>query len=415
MSSAAVHTATEAIHESSVEPDDASRDPIELSIVLPCLDEARTVGKVVARAREALRSEGVRGEVVVADNGSVDGSQAIAAAAGARVIHVPERGYGAALRAGIAAARGRFVMMADSDDSYDVGVVAPFLARLRAGDDLVQGNRFAGGIEPGAMPPLHRYFGNPGLTAIGRLLYGTPSGDFYCGQRAFRRDAVLGLDLRASGMEYALEMLVRGTLAGLRISEVPVPLRPDGRGRPPHLRTWRDGWRSLCLFVHLSPEWLFLYPGLTLTAGGALGGAALLLTGEAASVPALAICCAAVVLGVQLALYAMLGKVAAVDGGVHPRSPRLERVLRLLRPEHGFPAGAALIALGGALAVYAAASAPGLGPQLAVGALLAVVVGIQAAGAAAYLRLLHTLGRPGSAGLAPGARHEPVRGRGDGR
>lgn len=414
MSSAAVHTATEATHESSVEPDDPSRDALELSIVLPCLDEARTVGKVVARAREALRAERVRGEVVVADNGSLDGSQAIAAAAGARVIHVPERGYGAALRAGIAAARGRFVMMADSDDSYDVGVVAPFLARLRAGDDLVQGNRFAGGIEPGAMPPLHRYFGNPGLTAIGRLLYGTPSGDFYCGQRAFRRDAVLGLELRASGMEFALEMLVRGTLAGLRISEVPVPLRPDGRGRPPHLRTWRDGWRSLCLFVHLSPEWLFLYPGLALTASGALGGA-LLLAGEAPSAPALAGCAAAVVLGVQLALYALLGKAAAVERGAHPPSPRLERVLRLVRPEHGFPAGAALIALGGALAAYAGASAPGVGAHLAVGGLLAVVVGIQAAGAAAYLRLLQTLGRPGAAGLTPGGRHESARGRGNGR
>lgn len=276
---------------------------MELSIVLPCLDEARTVGKVVQRGVQALAEQGVQGEVLVADNGSADGSQELARAAGARVVDVPERGYGAALQGGIAAARGRYVLMLDSDDSYDAGVLAPFLERLRAGDDLVQGNRFQGGIAPGAMPFLHRWLGNPGLSAMGRVLFGSPLGDFYCGQRAFRRDSIQRLGLEAKGMEFALEMLCKATLAGLKISEVPVPLRPDGRGRPPHLRTWRDGLRSVHLYARLAPA--------RLPAAPALG------EGAARAAVALASAALAVLLGAAAvkAAFDEAPRPAAVDGG----------------------------------------------------------------------------------------------------
>jgi glycosyltransferase involved in cell wall biosynthesis len=241
---------------------DPERSAFELSVVMPCLNEARTVGPCVRKAWEFLAEHGITGEIVVADDGSTDGSQQLAAEQGARVVHVPERGYGRALRAGIAAARGRYVIMGDSDDSYDFTALRPFIQELRNGWDIVVGNRFAGGIARRAMPPLHRYFGNPLLTLIGRILYGSPCRDFYCGLRGFSREAVLALELNSPGMEFALEMIVRGTLHGLRITEVPTTLSPEGRGRPPHLRSWRDGWRSLRFFLLLSPSALFLYPGL---------------------------------------------------------------------------------------------------------------------------------------------------------
>ncbi len=257
------------VTSSPTRPSDQSPDAaIELTIVMPCLNEARTVGTCIEKAQTFLREHGVAGEVIVADNGSTDGSQAIAERLGARVVPVSERGYGKALRAGIAAARGRFVVMGDSDDSYDFLRLSPFLDKLREGYDVVLGNRFAGGIAPGAMPPLHRFFGNPLLTLIGRTLYRSPSHDFYCGLRGFRRDAVLGLGLDAPGMEFALEMIVKAAIAKLRMTEVPTTLSPDGRGRPPHLRSWRDGWRSLRFFLLLSPRGLFLYPGVAILAFG---------------------------------------------------------------------------------------------------------------------------------------------------
>ncbi|HVS37192.1 MAG TPA: glycosyltransferase family 2 protein [Gemmataceae bacterium] len=240
----------------------AAPDDIELSVVMPCLNEVRTVGRCVSKALAELERLGVRGEVVVADNGSTDGSQAVAREHGARVVDVVERGYGSALQGGIGAACGRFVVMGDADDSYDFGRLAPFVERLRAGDDLVMGNRFRGGIEPGAMPWLHRYVGNPVLTGILNLFFRSPIGDAHCGLRAFRKDAYARLGLRSPGMEFASEMVVKACLQKQKISEAPVVLHPDGRDRPPHLRSFRDGWRHLRLLLLLCPDWLFRLPSI---------------------------------------------------------------------------------------------------------------------------------------------------------
>ncbi len=233
----------------------------ELTILMPCLNEAETIGTCVGKARAYLESRGIAGEVLVADNGSTDGSQAIAESLGARVVPIAQKGYGAALLGGIAAARGTYIIMGDADDSYDFTALDPFVAKLREGYELVMGNRFHGGIKPGAMPALHRYLGNPVLTGIGRLFFHSPVGDFHCGLRGFNRDAVRGLELTAPGMEFASEMVVKATLQQLRISEVPTTLSPDGRSRAPHLRSWRDGWRHLRFLLLFSPRWLFLYPG----------------------------------------------------------------------------------------------------------------------------------------------------------
>ena len=248
--------------------DDSS---FELTILMPCLDEAETLGYCVDQARQFLKTHGVAGEVLVADNGSTDGSQQIARDGGARVVDVPRRGYGAALMAGIEAANGRYTIMGDADASYDFSALMPFLERLREGYQLVMGNRFAGGIAPGAMPHLHRYLGNPVLTRVGRVLFPSAVGDFHCGLRGFDTQAIARLELRTAGMEFASEMVVKSTLAGLRIAEVPTTLSPDGRSRPPHLRSWSDGWRHLRFLLVYSPTWLFFYPGLTLFAVGLLG------------------------------------------------------------------------------------------------------------------------------------------------
>ncbi|MBZ8141412.1 dolichol-P-glucose synthetase [Rubrivivax gelatinosus] len=242
----------------------------ELTILMPCLNEVRTLGRCIAKANVFLMASGVTGEVLIADNGSTDGSQALAVELGARVVDVAERGYGAALRAGITAARGRFVVMGDSDDSYDFGALMPFVEQLRANHDLVVGNRFLGGIADGAMPLLHRYLGNPVLSFLGRRLFGGPLGDFHCGLRGFRRDAILSLHLVTPGMEFASEMIVKALQARLRVAEVPVTLSKDGRDRPPHLNTWRDGWRHLRYLMLYAPRWLFLYPGAVVFALGLL-------------------------------------------------------------------------------------------------------------------------------------------------
>ncbi|HEX4703001.1 MAG TPA: glycosyltransferase family 2 protein, partial [Pseudonocardiaceae bacterium] len=244
---------------------------IELSIVLPCLNEAETLEVCLRKARHSLDVLGIAGEVIVADNGSTDGSRDIARANGARVVDVPRRGYGAALAAGIEAAGGEYVLMADADDSYALDDIGGFLAELRGGSDLVMGNRFQGGIAPGAMPFLHRYLGNPVLSRLGRLFFDIPVGDFHCGIRAFRRDRILELGLRTSGMEFASEMVVRASLRHMRITEVPTTLRPDGRSRAPHLRTWRDGWRHLRFLLAFSPRWLLFYPSVFLEIVGLLG------------------------------------------------------------------------------------------------------------------------------------------------
>src|ERR1700730_5619940 len=315
--------------------------PLELTILMPCLNEAETISTCVAKAKSFLARAGISGEVLIADNGSSDGSVALAQRDGARVIAVAERGYGAALRAGVAAARGRFVVMGDADDSYDFSGLDPFIAKLRDGCDLVMGNRFAGGIAPGAMPFLHRYLGNPVLSFIGRAFFRAKIGDFHCGLRGFRRDAILGLDLRSSGMELASEMVVRAAIVNLTIAEVPTRLAVDGRSRPPHLRTWHDGWRHLRFLLMFSPRWLFLYPGLALIVLGSIG-TALLFFGRIMITarfgldeqPFLA-SAIGILVGVQVVGFGVIARHFAAANGLLPRSRPLARFLSAFSLERG--------------------------------------------------------------------------------
>jgi glycosyltransferase involved in cell wall biosynthesis len=324
---------------------------IEVSVVMPCLNERATVGTCVKKAFGAMAQHGIRGEVIVADNGSTDGSQKIAAELGARVVSIEARGYGSALRGGIAAARGRFVLMGDADDSYDFTQIHTFVNKLREGYDLVMGNRFQGGILPGAMPPLHKYLGNPVLTAVARLFFKATIGDIYCGLRAFRREAIQQLGLRTQGMEYANEMVVKATTFGLRIAEIPTTLSPDGRGRPPHLRTWRDGWRTLRFLLLYSPRWLFFYPGIVLIALGATVGALLLpgpfMVGNVGfDVDTLLFAAMAVLIGFQSIVFAGFTKLFGITEGLLPEDSRLTWLFRYLTLEVGLAAGVLLILAG---------------------------------------------------------------------
>ena len=324
---------------------------IELTILMPCLNEAATVGNCIAKARGFLERAGIEGEVVVADNGSDDGSRLVAAQAGARVVEVAERGYGAALAGGIAVARGRFVIMGDADDSYDFFQLEGFVERLREGYPLVMGNRFQGGIRKGAMPFMHRYLGNPVLSFVGQLLFRTRVGDFHCGLRGFDREAVRSLGLRTTGMEFASELVVKAALAGWRIAEVPVTLHPDGRGRPPHLRSWRDGWRHLRLLLLFSPRWLFLYPGLTLFALGValttlLYFAPIQVLGAGLDIHSMLYASAAALLGMQLCLFALFARVSAQNAGLLPRRPAVDRLLALLTLERGLLLGLSAVVCG---------------------------------------------------------------------
>jgi glycosyltransferase involved in cell wall biosynthesis len=336
--------------ESTVAADPRLETP-ELSIVMPCLNEARTVGTCVAKALAWLKRHNIHGEVIVADNGSTDGSRTIAARFGARVVPVATKGYGNALRAGIEAARGEFVIMGDSDDSYDFSALEGFIGQLRAGYDLVLGNRFQGGIAPGAMPALHKFFGNPLLTRIGRTLYGSPSRDFYCGLRGFRRDAILSLDLDAAGMEFAVEMIVKATIRNLKITEVPTRLSVDGRGRPPHLRSWRDGWRTLRFFLLLSPRSLFLYPGAVLFLLG-LGGTLILFTGNVAvggvgfAEHTMVMTAAAINVGFEAMLFWAFAKVIAIQRGLLLHDALFERLRQAMPLERGLILGVILLLLG---------------------------------------------------------------------
>jgi glycosyltransferase involved in cell wall biosynthesis len=319
---------------------------------MPCLNEAVTVAQCIGKARGFLDRAGIDGEVLVADNGSVDGSRAVAERAGGRVVEVARRGYGAALAAGIAAARGRFVIMGDADDSYDFGCLDAFVTKLREGYPLVMGNRFRGGIRKGAMPLLHRYLGNPVLSFVGRLLFRAKVGDFHCGLRGFDREAIASLHLRTTGMEFASELVVKAALAGWRIAEVPIILHPDGRGRASHLRSWRDGWRHLRFLLLFSPRWLFLYPGLALLAAGialttALYFTPLRLLGAGLDIHSMLYASAAALLGMQLCLFALFARVSAQNAGLLPRRPSLDRLLKTLTLERGllFGLGVALCGL----------------------------------------------------------------------
>ncbi|HEV8671157.1 MAG TPA: glycosyltransferase family 2 protein [Candidatus Limnocylindria bacterium] len=348
---------------------------------MPCLNEAATVADCVRQARDALATYGIHGEVVVADNGSTDGSRELAAAAGARVVAVPQRGYGSALLTGIASARGEYVVMGDADGSYDFSAVDRFLAKLRDGNDLVMGNRFRGGVAKGAMPFLHRWLGNPVLSFLGRLFFSSEVGDFHSGLRGFRRSPILALDLRTTGMEFASEMVVKASVRGLRIAEVPVSLAPDKRDRPPHLRTWRDGWRHLRFLLLYSPRWLFLYPGALLMVVGTLVGL-WLLPGERAlgslrlDVHTLIYAAAAVVLGYQAVIFAVFTKTFAISEGLLPEDPRLTRLYRYVTLETGLAAGIALVIAGLVLAVMAIGiwQTQGFGPIIDVPRSLRVVI-----------------------------------------
>jgi glycosyltransferase involved in cell wall biosynthesis len=330
----------------------------EITVVLPCLNEAETIAVCISKAQKFFDSSGVRGEIIVADNGSSDGSQQIATDCGARVVQVDEKGYGSALQGGIVAARGRFIIMGDSDDSYDFSAVMPFVDQLRAGCDLVIGDRFAGGVLPGAMPPLHRFLGNPVLSAIGRLLFQSPVRDFHCGLRAFSRSAYDRMQLRTTGMEFASEMIVKATLLGMKVGETPVVLSPAGRTRPPHLRSWRDGWRHLRFLLLYSPRWLFLYPGLLLMLLGT--GVGIWLMPHARRVgrvtfdaQTLLYAGMAVLIGFQAVLFAIFTKVFAINTGLLPRDERIDHALRSVTLEAGLTCGALLFLFGVADSVYA--------------------------------------------------------------
>ncbi len=335
-----------------------TRAALEVSIVMPCLNEAETIARCIQKAQRAAEKLGISAEVIVADNGSTDGSAVIARELGARVVEVARKGYGAALIGGIEAANGEFVVMGDADDSYDFGEIGPFIDRLREGDDLVVGNRFAGGIEPGAMPWLHRWLGNPVLSRITRTFFHARVGDTHCGLRAFRKDAFERMQLRATGMEFASEMVVKASLKGMRMSEVPVVLHPDGRSRPPHLRTWRDGWRHLRFMLLFSPRWLFLYPGLVLLVVGA-GLSALLIAGPLhvfgvrLDIHTLLVAGFLCLLGYQLVLFAVFTKIFAIREGFHPPHPMLLRLFDYITLEVGLGVGA-VMALAGVVGLIAA-------------------------------------------------------------
>jgi glycosyltransferase involved in cell wall biosynthesis len=380
---------------------------IELSVVMPCLNERNTVALCVRKAIAALSTAGITGEIIVADNGSTDGSIELARAAGARVVHIKEKGYGSALKGGILASHGEYVLMADSDDSYNFGHAGRFVEQLRAGSDLVMGNRFQGGISDRAMPFSHRYLGNPVLSGIGRLFFGSPCRDFHCGIRGFRRDSFLRMDIRSTGMEFASEMVVKATLLQMSISEVPTTLSPDGRHGPPHLDTWRDGWRHLRFLLMYSPRWLFLYPGILLMLLG-LAGCVLLLPGPRVfhgigfDVHTLLYAFAAVVLGFQLISFATFTKVFAISEGLLPEDPRLNRFFRWINLETGLLTGALLIFLGIGGSVFAVSdwareSFGALDPQhtlrIVMPSVFALTLGVQIIFSSFFLSILE-LKRP---------------------
>ena len=389
-------------------PPEPALEMVELTIMMPCLNEAETIEVCVTKAMGFLARTGIVGEVLIADNGSTDGSQAMAEALGARVVPVFERGYGAALMGGMKAARGRYVIMGDADDSYDFENLDGVVEFLRGGADLVMGNRFKGGIEKGAMPFLHRYLGNPVLSMIGRVLYKIPVGDFHCGLRGFHRESMLALGLSSPGMEFASEMVVKTALHGLRMEETPTTLKPDGRSRPPHLKTWRDGWRHLRFLLLHSPEYLFLAPGLALMTAGVLAacflsqGAVKLTHAISLDVHTLVVACFAILMGAQLVMFSALARRYSVMEGVLPSGRRGDKALTLGLTLETILQGALVLLLAGvagvAWAIWGWAQS-GFGPipynnvmRLLVPSMTAVALAIQL-GASGFLASVFTLRR----------------------
>ena len=375
---------------------------LELSVLLPCLNEAETLATCIRKAKTFLERNGIHGEILVADNGSSDGSVLIAEKEGARLIKVDQQGYGYALQQGIREALGRYVIMGDADDSYDFLHLTEFIVGLRRGDDLVVGNRFKGGIKKDAMPNLHRYLGNPVLTTLGRFFFKSPVGDFHCGLRGFNRESILGLNLQTGGMEFASEMVVKATLRGLKISEVPTSLSPDGRNRPPHLRSWRDGWRHLRFMLLYSPKWLFLYPGLFLVIAGCALGLWILpsprkLGNATLDIHTLLYAALAVILGFQSVLFALFTKISGILEGWLPPDKRLDRFLERHALETGLLGGGFLSLLGFFGSVYAVQTwkEKGFGPldpsvtfRTIIPSVLCIVIGIQVVFASFFLSVL---------------------------
>jgi glycosyltransferase involved in cell wall biosynthesis len=391
-----------AVAQRTKKAQDTAPAAVELSIVMPCLNEAETLATCITKARQAIEEGGIEAEIIVADNGSTDGSADIARRLGARVVEVRRKGYGSALLGGISAARGRLVIMGDADDSYDFTAIGPLVDRLRDGYDVVMGNRFAGGISQGAMVWSHRWVGNPALTFLSRLFFHTPVGDMHCGLRGFRKDAFDRLRLRATGMEFASEMVVKASLQRMRIAEVPVTLSPDGRSRPPHLRTWRDGWRHLRFMLLFSPRWLFLYPGIALFAAGIVAGS-LLETGPKKlgavqlDIHTLLLAGFACLIGYQLVVFAVFTKVFAMEQGFHPPNPAYRAMFRYVKLETGLVVGV-LMGLGGiaglvvAVVSWGAADFGSLDPRLTmrevIPAAVLLTLGVQTVFASFFLSIL---------------------------
>jgi glycosyltransferase involved in cell wall biosynthesis len=375
---------------------------IELSIVMPCLNEAETVAACIQKAGSFLKKSSIQGEIILADNGSTDGSQEIARALGARVIHIAEKGYGNALMGGIDAAQGLYIIMGDADESYDFSALDEFVYKLREGYDLVMGNRFEGGIKPGAMPIHHRYIGNPVLSTIGRIFFGSNVRDFHCGLRGFRKEAYIKMNLHTTGMEFASEMVIKATLQGMKISEIPTILYPDGRSRPPHLRSFRDGWRHLRFMLLYSPRWLFLYPGTFLM----LTGLALLvwilpeprhILGVRLDVHTMLYAFAAIVLGFQSIIFALFTKTFAITEQLFPQDEKMDIVENLFSLENGLILGGALTLSGfiGSLVAFSRWQQTYFGDlnpsqvmRIAIPSILMVVVGMQTIFSSFFLSIL---------------------------
>lgn len=378
---------------------------IEVSVVIPCLNEAETLGTCVRKAQDALRRHGIQGEIIVADNGSTDGSQRIAASLGARVVPVSVKGYGAALAGGISAAEGTYIIMGDADDSYDFGEIFPFVEKLREGYDLVMGCRLpAGGgtIMPGAMPWPNRYIGNPILSGLGRLFFGSRIKDFHCGLRGFRSDSWRRMDLHTTGMEFASEMVIKATLLGMRVAEIPITLHKDGRSRPPHLRRWRDGWRHLRFMLMYSPRWLFFTPGALLFVVGSLtfvilSVGPLKVGGVIFDTNTLLVSAMSVLLGFQLMSFYLFTKSFSISEGLLPPDPRLEKFLDRFTLERGIVSGTILALAGGGLLAAALWqwAQQGFGPlsyprslRIVIPSVTLIILGVQVAFSSFFISIL---------------------------
>lgn len=389
----------------------SSIEEIELSILMPCLNEAETLEACIRKALSYLDRSKIRGEVIVADNGSTDGSQAIATRSGARIVQVPDKGYGSALRGGISAAIGSFVIMGDADDSYDFANLDEFVSALRGGADLVMGNRFLGGIAPGAMPFHHRYLGNPVLSALGNLFFPSKAKDFHCGLRGFKKDSILSLQLNTTGMEFASEMVVKASLHGLQIEEVPTTLSPDGRSRAPHLRSWRDGWRHLRFLLVYSPRWLFLYPGITLVILGfvimlALIPAPLKLGNVTLDTNTMLYGGILVILGLESVTFSVFTQIFGMNAGLLPINSQLRGLVNRLTLERGLLLGASFVLIGviGTVLSLATWSYADFGPlnasriaRLTVPSVTALASGLQIILSSFFISILQI----GRAGLQP--------------